>query len=455
MKPINALPNGPVTRSKSSGLSRPYKPNVPLNYQRRQQAEPEEVTVAAAAEMTPTQTGMDRTTTLQPPRHPPPPPPTEINIEEEDENQNQPLLSTNINTSELIPPSPARSTLYNSTNTAQSQPTMVQQIPPAPIVYQPPAALPVPAPAPFPTPRANITLQHYDGKSSAVQFWKQFMTFMTLMNVPMQQVTQYFSFYLKDTAWDWFFTLTPEVTSSLETLKTAFLDRFRSQIPLSLGLVDITQQNAESADQYISRIQKLATDSTMPEDCLTAMIIKGLQAPIRKIVMPQFPRTIDSLRTAASIAEMTIKMDAQTMTNEEQSCVVNAMSAVCGVTNQLQQAIAAMTTNQENNSNRSTVYQRDHPNQDYNNQRPPHRESRRNQWQPQQYQKQYPRQQQYSETQGPPQQSSRLCTNCGGESCFSKSNCPARGSYCRKCQKYNHFEDICINHFLKNRGKFQ
>ena len=142
------------------------------------------------------------------------------------------------------------------------------------------------------------------------------MTFMTLMNVPMQQVTQYFSFYLKDTAWDWFFTLTPEVTSSLETLKTVFLDRFWSQIPLSLGLVDITQQNAESADQYISRFQKLATDSTMPEDCLTAMIIKGLQAPIRKIVMLQFPRTIDSLRTAASIAEMTIKMDAQTMAND-------------------------------------------------------------------------------------------------------------------------------------------
>ena len=69
---------------------------------------------------------------------------------------------------------------------------------------------------------------------------------------------------------------------------------------------------------------------------------------------------------------MTIKIDAQTMTNEEQFCIVNAMSAVCDVTNQLQQAIAAMTTNPENNSNRSTGYLRDHPKQDYNNQRPPH-----------------------------------------------------------------------------------
>ena len=51
---------------------------------------------------------------------------------------------------------------------------MVQQISPAPIVYQPPAiqALPVLAPTPFPTPHANITLQQYDGKSSVVQFWK-------------------------------------------------------------------------------------------------------------------------------------------------------------------------------------------------------------------------------------------------------------------------------------------
>ena len=125
------------------------------------------------------------------------------------------------------------------------------------------------------------------------------------------------------------------------------------------------------------------------------------------------------------------------------------MSAVCGVTKQLQQAIAPMTTNPENNSNRSTGYSRDHQSQNYDNQRPEQRESRGNQWQPHQYQKQYPRQQQYSETPTPPKQSSILCTNCCSDSCFSKSNCPARGCYCGKCQKYNQFEDICINHFFK------
>ena len=109
MKPFNALPAKPVTSSKSSGLSRPYKPNVPLNYQCRRQAEPEEITVAAAAEMTSKQTEMDRHTKLlpppPPPRYPPPSPPTQINIEVEDKDQNQPFPSTDIsNTSKQIPP---------------------------------------------------------------------------------------------------------------------------------------------------------------------------------------------------------------------------------------------------------------------------------------------------------------------------------------------------------------
>ena len=43
-----------------------------------------------------------------------------------------------------------------------------------------------------------------------------------------------------------------------------------------------------------NRIQKLAFDSTMPEDCLTAMIIKGLQDSY-KDAMPQFTRTIEQL----------------------------------------------------------------------------------------------------------------------------------------------------------------
>lgn len=176
------------------------------------------------------------------------------------------------------------------------------------------------------------------------------MTFISIMNVPLDAAHTYFSFHLKDTAKDWYFQLAPAVQNSLSELKFAILARFKAQVPFSLGLVDITQQNTEYVDQYISRIRKLSTDSIMPDDYLTTMIMKGLETTIRNIVMPQFPQTIDDLRTKSAIAEMTFLMNNQSLSTEtSDNSVVNAMSAVCDVTNQLQQTIAAMRTNPPNN----------------------------------------------------------------------------------------------------------
>lgn len=123
--------------------------------------------------------------------------------------------------------------------------------------------------------------------------------------VPLDAAHTYFS----DTAKDWYFQLAPAVQNSLSELKSAILARFKPQVPFSLGLVDITQKNTESVDQYISRIRKLSTDSIMPDDCLTTMIMKWLETSIRNIVMPQFPQTIDDLRTKSSIAEITVLMN--------------------------------------------------------------------------------------------------------------------------------------------------
>lgn len=168
--------------------------------------------------------------------------------------------------------------------------------------------------------------------------------------VPLDAAHTYFSFYLKDTAKDWYFQLAPAVQNSLSELKSAILARFKPQVPFSLGLVDITQKNTESVDQYISRIRKLSTDSIMPDDCLTTMTMKWLETSIRNIVMPQFPQTIDDLRTKSSIAEITVLMNNQSLSTEtSDNSVVNAMSAVCDVTNQLQQTIAAMRTIPPNN----------------------------------------------------------------------------------------------------------
>lgn len=372
-----------------------YKPNVPVpqNYLNAPTPTSKERSETLAATAT-NSTLSDRTpSNLLPPQFPPPPPPTEMDTEpagvsDEIGLQNGTITADPSSTELYIPPSPARSSLYatathtispagaiTTTTSTSLQPVMItlptpasvhqtmpsssQQlpfqhhslpehqtaltgqytyIPPAPATYQllVPVQVPVQSQISTPTPpppRANINLEKYDGKTSAIQFWTQFMTFISIMNVPLDAAHIYFSFYLKDTAKDWYFQLAPVVQNSLSELKSAFLARFKPQAPFSLGLVNITQQNTESVDQYISRIRKLSTDSTMPEDCLTTMIMKGLKPAIRNIVMPHFPQTIDDLWTKSAIAEMTVLMNNQSLSTEtSDNSVVNAMSAVCDVT---------------------------------------------------------------------------------------------------------------------------
>ena len=67
--------------------------------------------------------------------------------------------------------------------------------------------------------------------------------------------------------------------------------------------------------------------------------------------MPQFPQTIDDLRTKSPIADLTVQINNQNIsTNISENSVVNAMTAVYDVTNQLQQTIAAMRDHSDNNS---------------------------------------------------------------------------------------------------------
>lgn len=173
--------------------------------------------------------------------------------------------------------------------------------------------------------------------------------------------------------------------------------------------------------------------------------------------MPQFPQTIDDLRTKSAIAEMTVLMNNQSLSSAtSDNSVVNAMSAVCDVTNQLQQTIAAMRTtppntmqyHQDTASQPEPGYSHRDPRQANRYRGPPPQQSHPTQWQ--QRPRQSFSQQQQRGAQTGPQQSPRFCRNCGSKSCFSTFYCPARGNVCQKCGKYNHFENRCINSFLNN-----
>uniref|UniRef100_A0A8W8HX48 Uncharacterized protein n=1 Tax=Magallana gigas TaxID=29159 RepID=A0A8W8HX48_MAGGI len=246
-----------------------------------------------------------------------PPSPTEMDTEQGDSDdigrQTETFNADPSSTELYIPPSPARSTLY-ATATHTISPagalttTMPTSLQPVMITLPTPGSL---QPT-IPSSSQQIPLQHHSLQEHQIALTGQH-------------------------------TYIPPAPATYQPLVPV-------QVPLSLGLVDITQQYTESVDQYISRIRKLSTDSIVPDDCLTTMIMKGLETAIRNIVMPQFPQTIDDLRTKSAIAEMTVLMNNQSLSTEtSDNSVVNAMSAVCDVTNQLQQTIAAMRTNPPNN----------------------------------------------------------------------------------------------------------
>lgn len=178
----------------------------------------------------------------------------------------------------------------------------------------------------------------------------------------------------------------------------------------------------------------------MAEYYPTALIIKGLQVPIRKIVMSKSPQAIDSQQTAASIAKLTIQMDALTITYEEQSRVVNScqvspthrrnkyISGKHHAQQDIQVTVLTSTQTTRESHNESPVVTSGNHNNNINS---------------------FLVNNSSMKLKEPP------AIIKGGESDFSKSYWLARSSYWLKCKKYNHFNDICINHFHKNLGKFQ
>lgn len=210
-----------------------YKPNVPQNYLNAATPTSKErsQTLAASATNSTIRDNIFESTTTSIST---PPPPTEMDTEPGDSDdigqQNETFNADPSSTELYIPPSPARSTLYATSTHATSlaraitattsttlQPVMIalptltshqqiipsssQQIPvqhhslpelqtaptgqqitgqqtfipPAPATYQPHVPVQVPVQrhtsTPTPPPRANISLEQYDGKTSAIQFW--------------------------------------------------------------------------------------------------------------------------------------------------------------------------------------------------------------------------------------------------------------------------------------------
>lgn len=106
-----------------------------------------------------------------------------------------------------------------------------------------------------------IKLSQYHQAEPASQWWALFMAMVAYFQLTESAALSAFPFYLGDIPRQWYFQLNSTFKSSLESLKVAFLDRFKKQTSsFDLNLFSIKQYQEEKVDDYMARVTRLTTE---------------------------------------------------------------------------------------------------------------------------------------------------------------------------------------------------
>lgn len=270
-------------------------------------------------------------------------------------------------------------------------------------------------------------LPKFDGKGSATEWWMSFMAFISFTNIPVVRAIQMLHFYFTGISLQWFTFLDPRKKTSLEIFKQAFFDRFKPSSPINKDLLRIQQQPGEGVEEYLYRVRKLATDSTMDESAVTELAKDGLHQRLRELVVPQRPTTLDQLREQAILAEDAVDLKRPTSNQipcaDSQAKAAVDASLVAAIQAAMMNIMPANGKQHRQDEEVNAVY----------SPRPHHQRSSNNQW---------PRRR------GP-------CLRCGGKSCFDKTHCPGFNSKCSYCGNIGHLTQVCHPRLLENANKFQ
>lgn len=119
-----------------------------------------------------------------------------------------------------------------------------------------------------------------------------------------------FAVLLKEKAAEWLDSLPETSTDSLEHLITAFNARYQSpesiKFKCASDLFTKKQADAESVDEYVAAMRKLARLINVDDSLLQLAVINGLKPYISAQVMQARPDTIDKVLDVARLAELTM-----------------------------------------------------------------------------------------------------------------------------------------------------
>ena len=287
----------------------------------------------------------------------------------------------------------------------------------------------------------NVHLKPYQGKDqSPVKFWALFIQYCTLLKYSEYETATSFPFFVTDYVQDWYYALDDSIRTNLQRLKTAFFERFQRR-NIEYDLHNIKQLESETVDDYLVRIQTQTRDSGVPESLLVGMMVGGLRPDLAAIVMPQLPKTLQQLRSVATIAEKTVAITSTKPIAQLTGQVANMASMEDRImhmlTDKLNANVAAMSdlhANQQRPQQQQYWSQPPRPQRQYVSQT----QQRRQNWASQpQHPARFQRQDQYRQQTPAPN-----CVGCG-RFCFNRQTCPALNAICRYCKLKGHYEQVC------------
>ena len=175
----------------------------------------------------------------------------------------------------------------SSTSNEDARQLLTPPLPPPPPSQQRAPASPMP-------PKVSVHLTPYNGLASVVQWWLNFMSYVTLYQMTDEQAINILPFYFTEPVKHWFYQLADSSKTSIMSFKRALFARYR-KTEEDLDLDDIKQGDGEDIDSYIFRLQQAASDLAITEADLTKKAVKGLRQALRGHVYMRKPKSMEEI----------------------------------------------------------------------------------------------------------------------------------------------------------------